>query len=118
MIFKYKKSFMDRKLKIRGFQTYQNYSISPFIFGVIALASQRPNSDWFWTTVGQTTNWSVKSWWKLMNQISTKSWLNKESNETKLFELDLRLGKNPCLKISKNPQWNLDKMTKFLIPIL
>ena len=45
---------------------------------------------------------------KFANEISTESLLNKESNETE--ELYLRLGRNPCLKINKNPRRNLGKM--------
>ena len=104
MISKSRKSYMNRKLKIRGFQRNQNYKFPPCILGVIALKSQRPNSDWFWIVVGQTTNWKVKSWWKLTNQIFTESWLNKESNETNSLELDLRSGRNCCSKIRNNLQ--------------
>ena len=45
VISKYRNSHMNRKLTIRGFYKNQNYQISLCILGVIALESQRPNSD-------------------------------------------------------------------------
>ena len=82
---------MNRNLTIRWFQRNQNYQISPCILGVIVLKSQRLNSGWFWIAIGQMTNWRVKPWWKLMNQISTENWLKNESNKTKFEKIGLEI---------------------------
>ena len=88
----------NRKLTIRRFQRNQNYQISPYILGVIALKSQHPNSDWKITTIGQTLNWRVKCWWNFTNQIFTEGWVNKESNETKIEWFGIKIREKLLLK--------------------
>ena len=51
---------VNRNITARGFQRDQNCQISIHILRVIDPASQRPNSDWKWTVVGQTLNWGAK----------------------------------------------------------
>ena len=96
--------YVNRKLTTREFQKYQNYQILIYILRVIDPASQRSNSYWKWIVVGQTLNWGAKWSWNFTNFLSTKSWWNKESNETKIKWF------RPNFKISKNSNQMWAKM--------
>ena len=98
---------VNRKIIIRGFQKDQNCRILPCIFRVVVPVSQRPNSDWKWTVVVQTSNWRVKCWWNFMNRDESGYRYPRKADETrnpmnsKSNDLDLRLGRNPFFKINK-----------------
>ena len=57
--------------------------------------------------VSQTLNWGVKWSWNFTNLLSIESWWNKESNETRINDSDLRSERYPYFKINKNSSLKL-----------
>ena len=105
MIPKYWNWYININITTRGFQRDQNYQIPIYILNVIDPASQRLNSDWKWTVVGQTLNWGVKWSRNFITLLSTESGWNKESNETRI-KWFLRSKRYSIFKISQNSNQN------------
>ena len=107
------KSPMHIRLMIRGLKRHQNWQISSSRFVVIALESWRPNSNWFWTTVGQRANQGLNLDENLKIRYPQKADWTSNPKKPNFLEYDLRSGRHPRLKISKNSWSNLGKMKNF-----
>ena len=98
---------MNENLTTNGFERDWNYQILSYILKVIAPASQHPNLDWKWTVDGQTLNWGVKWWWNFTILLSTESWWNKESNETRIKWFKLKIKEKSLFLNQKKSKPNL-----------